>query len=73
LQFEDGIPALEDPARETWIDDRFDYGEERLITLGMSQERVLYVVSTEREPDLIGIISVRRAEDEEVARYYRRA
>jgi uncharacterized protein len=28
LSLADGIPALEDPERETWIDDRFDYVEE---------------------------------------------
>jgi hypothetical protein len=70
LRLEDGVPALEDPDRVTWIDDRFDYGEERVITLGMNSPQVLYVVSTERGPDLTRIISVRRAEDEEVAHYY---
>lgn len=73
LRLEDSIPALEDPEREAWIDDRFDYGEERLITLGLNRDKVLYVVSTEPEPDLVRIVSVRRAEDEEVARYYGRA
>ena len=46
LSLADGIPALEDPDRESWIDDRFDYGEERIVTLGMGMKQVLYVVST---------------------------
>ena len=27
-----GVDALEDPNRESRIDDRFDYGEERIVT-----------------------------------------
>jgi uncharacterized protein len=69
LSLVDGILALEDPDRETWIDNRFDYGEERTITLGLSQFRVLYVVSTEPEVDCVRIISVRRAEMYEIEKY----
>jgi hypothetical protein len=65
----DGIPALEDPHRESWIDDRVDYGEERLIILGLTLKGVLYVVSCEEEEDWIRIISVRRAADHEIERY----
>lgn len=42
----EGVPALEDPHRDFWIDDRFDYGEERFATLGLGRSRVLYVVSS---------------------------
>ncbi|MGH9600545.1 MAG: BrnT family toxin [Terracidiphilus sp.] len=69
LTLADGIPALEDPQRESWIDDRFDYGEERVITLGLTQAGVLYVVTIELDEDLTRIISVRRAESHEVQRY----
>jgi uncharacterized DUF497 family protein len=69
LSLADGIPALEDPDRESWIDDRFDYGEERIATLGMNQKLVLYVVSTERAEEITRIISVRRAEPDEIERY----
>ena len=34
LSLADGIPALEDPKRVSWIDDRFDYGEVRIANLG---------------------------------------
>lgn len=69
LSLVDGILALEDPDRETWIDNRFDYGEERTITLGLSQFGVLYVASTEPEADCVRIISVRRAEMYEIEKY----
>jgi hypothetical protein len=69
LSLADGIPALEDPDRESWIDDRFDYGEERIVTLGMGKKQVLYVVSTELNEDSIRIISVRKADDNEIERY----
>jgi len=49
LSLAEGIPALEDPERRIWIDDRFDYGELRLVTVGRSGRRVLIVVSTEFE------------------------
>jgi uncharacterized DUF497 family protein len=35
LTLADGIAALEDPDAECWIDDRFEYGEERIVTLGL--------------------------------------
>jgi uncharacterized DUF497 family protein len=52
LALADGITALEDPNAESWIDDRFDYGEERIITLGVNRTRILLVVTTEPADDL---------------------
>ena len=69
LGLADGIHALEDPFCEIWIDDRFDYEEERLVTLGMSPAGVLFVVTTEIRTELTRIISVRRAELHEWQRY----
>jgi hypothetical protein len=69
LSLRDGIPALHDPDRESWIDDRHDYGEERTITLGLSNRCVLFVVSTVWEEDAVRLISVRKAERNEVERY----
>jgi len=69
LALSDGVPALEDPQREDWIDDRFDYGEERMVTLGLANQGVLYVVSTEAGEEVTRIISVRRAQPNEIARY----
>ena len=66
LLLADGIPALEDPERDIWVDDRFDYEEERIVTTGRSGSKVLVVVSTELVRDeegevVIRIISVRKA------------
>lgn len=69
LSLADGIPALEDPNRESWIDDRFDYGEVRIITLGLNERRVLFVVTTEPGEECTRIISVRRAEIYEIEKY----
>jgi uncharacterized protein len=71
LSLADGIPALEDPYAESWIDERFDYGEERIITLGRSPAGILLVVTCEIAADLTRIISVRRAEKYEEERYYK--
>jgi uncharacterized DUF497 family protein len=70
LALADGIPALEDPNAEAWIDDRFAYGEERILTLGLNRTRVLLVVTIELGVDVTRIISVRRAEKHEERWYY---
>ena len=70
LALADGISALEDPDAESWIDDRFAYGEERILTLGRNGSRVLLVVTTEPDVDVTRIISVRRAEKHEERWYY---
>ena len=69
LSLEEGIPALDDPDRDSWIDDRFDYGEERAVTLGLGREGLLYVVTAVRQKDLTRLISVRRANDREIKQY----
>lgn len=47
LSLEAAVPAMQDPNRYFWIDDRYDYDEERLITLGRNELDILVVVSTE--------------------------
>ena len=37
LSLADGIPALEDPQRVSWIDDRFDYGDRELPILAWAK------------------------------------
>ena len=70
LSLADGIAALEDVNSETWIDDRFDYGEERLITLGRVDARILLVATVQLSREAIRIISVRKAEKHEERWYY---
>jgi uncharacterized DUF497 family protein len=43
------------------LDDRFDYGEDRWFGIGFLGNGVAVVVWTERQNDLIRIISARRA------------
>jgi uncharacterized protein len=50
-------------------DDRYNYGEQRFITFGLFQGRVIAVVHTEND-DLIRIISVRKASKYEQQIYF---
>ena len=53
----------------TWLDTREDYGEERWCSLGMLQGRVVVLVYTERPPDIVRVISLRKATRRERTRY----
>ena len=59
----EGVPV-------TYLDDRYDYGEERLITLGLLKGHVVTIVHTESD-DVIRIISARKAERDEETRYFK--
>ena len=50
-------------------DDRFDYGEERFVSFGVLEGRVVAVVHTENE-DSIRIISIRKATKYEEQKYF---
>ncbi len=50
------------------VDDRFDYGEERLLTIGLLAGRMVVVIWT-RRGDERRIISMRKANDREQALY----
>jgi uncharacterized protein len=47
------------------VDDRQDYGETRIITVGLLRGRMVIVVWTERDGDTRHIISMRKANDRE--------
>ena len=52
-------------------DERFDYGESRYATLGMTANfTVLFVVHTYENDDVIRIISARKATKREQQRYF---
>ncbi|MCT7978916.1 BrnT family toxin [Laspinema olomoucense] len=53
----------------TFEDDRFNYGEQRFVTFGLLQGRVVAVVHTERE-ECIRIISARKATKYEQQIYF---
>ncbi len=70
VTFQQGAKALHDPFAIEWIDDRVDYGEERINLLGMCEGVVLYITYTERG-GRTRIISARRATRHEQDHYYR--
>ncbi len=49
-------------------DDRFDYNEPRFLTVGFLGQRMMIVVWTPRG-DICRVISMRKANDREIARY----
>ena len=70
VAFAQAALAFRDLFAVEWIDLREDYGEERIVLLGMSGDQVLSVVYTERA-ERIRIISARRATRNEQELYYR--
>ena len=70
VDFVDAIHALEDPNRLEEVDDRRDYGEERMIVVGLAHTRVLFVVTTTRGEETCRIISARKATRDEQDQYY---
>ncbi len=63
------LPDLFDGNIITVEDDRYDYGEQRFVTLGLLQSRILVVVHTERG-NSIRIISARKATKYEQQVYF---
>ena len=55
----------------TFKDDRFEYGEERFITLGELKKRVVVIVHIQRD-FVTRIISMRKANEREKKIYYER-
>ncbi len=70
LDFADA-PAVFESVTYTFEDDRFDYGEQRFVTLGLLDGMVVSVVHTET-PRTIRIISFRKATRHEQAIFFGR-
>ena len=69
ITFGDAIRIFELETVER-IDDRFDYGEERIIALGRIWPAILFVVYVERDEEERHIISARRAQAHEKRFYW---
>jgi uncharacterized DUF497 family protein len=69
VSFEQAREAFDDPFAIDFVDDREDYGEHRLILLGMVEGRLLVVAHTLRG-DKVRIISAREAEPHERRKYH---
>jgi len=70
VSFPQGVKALRDVFAVERIDDREEYGEERINLLGMCDGVILHVTYTERG-EVTRIISIRRATKNEQDQYYR--
>ena len=66
--FDDARSVIESGATLTFEDRRFDYGEERFVTIGPLREKLVVIVTTETEEE-IRIISMREATKDEKAIY----
>ena len=55
------IPELFEGPMLVELDDRFDYGKDRWFSIGLLGNGVAVVVWTERQNDVIRLISARRA------------
>ena len=70
VSFDLAKEVFSDPFAVGFVDDRQDYGEERLVMMGMVEGRLFYVVYTERA-DAIRLISARRATKNEQETYFK--
>jgi len=71
IDFADAIQVFFDERKVSRLDTRHDYGEDRYQVIGMSNERVLFVVYTERHENTIRVISARKANKNEIQAYQR--
>jgi len=69
VDFEDITPAFEGQT-VNWIDDRRDYGEQRVNLLGEVEGEIVFITYTRRN-FRYRIISARRANSRERRKYYK--
>ena len=69
IPFELAVRMFDDPFRFEIEDDRFDYGKERMITLGLIDGRMYVVIYTPRD-ERCRIISARKANARDSRRYH---
>jgi len=70
IAFHQAVKAFRDPFAIERIDERKEYGEERINLIGACDGVILHVTYTERG-ERIRIISARRAQRHEQDEYYR--
>lgn len=71
VDFAELAPAFQD-IMLSWLDTRFDYGEDRIVSIGRVGVRILCIVHTDGLNGDIRIISARRANKHEQKEYYAR-
>ena len=71
ISFEEVIPAFFDERAVYYEDTREEYGEQRMVLIGATHNRVVYVAFVELQEDTIKLISARKAEPPEIRAYQR--
>ncbi len=69
VSFVQATLAFRDPLAIEWLDDRAEYGEDRIVLVGNSEGQLLTIAYAERA-DRIRMISARRATKDEQEYYY---
>lgn len=67
--FKDAPLIIESVTTVTFEDKRFDYGEQRFVTLGILRGDVVVIVTAETDEE-VRVISMRKAEHNEEEIYY---
>ena len=70
ISFTAAALALEDPCKIEIVDDRFDYDEERIRSLCIYRDIVLFIVTVMRDENVCRIISARKATRHEQKHYF---
>lgn len=71
VSFEWAATVFKDPFGVEMIDDREDYGEDRFVTIGMAEGKILLFVAYTERAESIRLISARRATRNEQEHYFR--
>lgn len=70
ISFTAAARGLEDPHKMEFLDDRLDYGEERIQSLCMARGEVLFIVTVMPDENICRIISARKATRHEQEQYF---
>jgi uncharacterized protein len=71
ISFVQAAYVFSDPQRKEYYDEKHSsYDEDRLIAIGMAENRMLFVSFTEPDTETIHIISARKADKQERRFYY---
>ncbi|MDR3296993.1 MAG: BrnT family toxin [Prevotellaceae bacterium] len=70
LDFADALRVFQDPYRKDDVDDRKNYGEARVNTIGVFIDEVIIVVTHTNRNSVTRLISARRANKKERRNYY---
>jgi len=70
ISFVQAAYVFSDPLRKEFYDDKHSLEEDRIIVIGMAENRLLFVNFTEPDSDSVNIISARKAKKNERGIYY---